>query len=720
MKTRLHKKNETELSKKGFGIYYWEDWDYDLLKYVQIRQRQGRSKQTYADVIIMADTETSRKTLTPRKESDHHNHVCAWSIAFRAYHRNICVLWGKKPSDFPKMLRKVRERLPADDVIVFWHNLPYDWVFLRKFMIKEFKEPKSQLNVKSLYPLQIKFEAGISFRDSLMLAQRSLEKWGNDLCVEHAKAVGKWDYDKIRNQDDWDPDEDELQYMSCDVLCGVECIDATIQSLNKTLGSLPVTATGVVRGEARAAGKECNAWEWATGILPLDYADVQIQEQVFHGGYTHGNRNTNCLVWPNRLERVSPTSKCKDFASSYPFIMCSEKMPAERFWRPKPRKWSKDYVLQNMDDFAFIFKIKCKDVKLKDPRFPMPAISFSKCIMSVNALEDNGRILKADYLETYVNEIDFQLINSLYDFECEIEDLQCAVKDYLPKWLTDYVYKRFQLKTQLKGVDPVLYQIEKAKLNSIFGMSAQKCVKEEIMEDYASGEYTVKEDFDHVKAYERYLKNRNTFLPYCIGIWVTSAAQRNLFRLGSCVPDSELWLYSDTDSVYATGFDEEKVEAYNKECKEKLLSRGYGAVLFKDREYWLGVAEDDGEYTQFTALHAKCYCNRKLTGRGEGFVMADPLKITVAGVPKKGAKSLENKIENFREGFLFEGTISGKLQHTHYFIDKIYVDKNGNETGDSIELSPCDYVIKGSTDADFDLLLEEEVEMIDYENADDE
>ena len=691
-----------------YKLIYYKKFDYDVLSNVMYTKRRGKGKNdSWSDAIMMADTETSKKCT----EKECENHVCAWTLSIRAFDMNLVTLHGHDPYEFTDCLQRIRDNIPGDNFILYFHNLPYDWTFLRKFLMEKFGRPEKQLNVKPHYPLFINFENGLQIRDSLILAQRSLEKWAADMKIEHQKAVGFWDYEKIRSQKETFTRQ-ELIYIEHDTLAGVECIEAMCKALNKQVHTLPYTATGIPREEVRKRGKINNARQLFNRIS-ITYETYKKLEKVFHGGFTHANRHLIGYVIEGKIS-------CFDFASSYPFIMCSEKMPAERFWRPKPRKWSKDYVLQNMDDFAFIFKIKCKDVKLKDPRFPMPAISFSKCIMSVNALEDNGRILKADYLETYVNEIDFQLINSLYDFECEIEDLQCAVKDYLPKWLTDYVYKRFQLKTQLKGVDPVLYQIEKAKLNSIFGMSAQKCVKEEIMEDYASGEYSVKEDFDHVKAYERYLKNRNTFLPYCIGIWVTSAAQRNLFRLGSCVPDSELWLYSDTDSVYATGFDEEKVEAYNKECKEKLLSRGYGAVLFKDREYWLGVAEDDGEYTQFTALHAKCYCNRKLTGRGEGFVMADPLKITVAGVPKKGAKSLENKIENFREGFLFEGTISGKLQHTHYFIDKIYVDKNGNETGDSIELSPCDYVIKGSTDADFDLLLEEEVEMIDYENADDE
>ena len=120
MKTRIHKANVMALESEGFKVCYWEDFDYSILKYIQIRQRQGRSKSTYADCIIMADTETSKKMLQPKSDTDNHNHVCAWSIAFRAYGMNIAVLWGKKPSDFPRMLRRVLEYVGCDEVKVFF------------------------------------------------------------------------------------------------------------------------------------------------------------------------------------------------------------------------------------------------------------------------------------------------------------------------------------------------------------------------------------------------------------------------------------------------------------------------------------------------------------------------------------------------------------------------------------------------------------------------
>ena len=721
MRTRISKRIVHAWETAGFQRCYWKDYDFDNFKKVMVRKRSGKSGHTYADLIIMADTETSRKDLPEELgECALHNHVCAWSIAFRSFHMNLCVLWGKKPSEFPKMLAMVRERINCDEIYLYWHNMAYDWIFMRKYLMKEFGEPSHQLNVKPLYPITIGFENGIVMKDSLILAQRSLAKWGEDMKVEHAKAVGKWDYDLIRNQNEWNPTEDELEYMSCDVLCGVECLDETCRALNKRIAALPLTATGIVRGECRLEGKKNHAHDWAVKMLPDNYALQSYFERVFHGGYTHGNRFTKGMVFPGAYEGVSLFPKCKDFSSSYPFVLLAERYPSEKFWNPGRKRYDPKYVLDAAEDFAMIFTMECFGVRLKDPRHPMPAIGLSKCESSLNAITDNGRILKADYLKTALTETDFLTIWETYSFdEVIITDLWASAKDWLPRWFTDYVYKRYESKTQLKGVDGVLYNIEKAKVNSVYGMTAQRPVKEDIKEDYETGEYVPEEDFDHEKAYQKYLKNRNTFLPYCVGIWVTSFAQRNLFRLGSCVPDNEIWIYSDTDSVYATAFDEEKVAAYNNECKAKLESRGYGAVMHKGKEYWLGVAEDDGQCMQFVQLHAKCYCKRPLVAFGDNFVMGDPLKITVAGVPKKGSKSLGNDIRNFKEGFLFDGATSGKLQHTHFFIKDAYVDKFGNETGDSIDLSECDYLVSSELEIDFELLLREEVQMVDYEQSED-
>ena len=166
----------------------------------------------------------------------------------------------------------------------------------------------------------------------------------------------------------------------------------------------------------------------------------------------------------------------------------------------------------------------------------------------------------------------------------------------------------------------------------------------------------------------------------------------NLFQLGKCVKEDgniSHWIYSDTDSCYSDSWDKEKILEYNQKCKEELAANGYGSVNVNGKEYWLGIAEHkegEDDYTQFKTQGAKRYCGRNLED--------GKLHITVAGVPKKeGAKCLQDDINRFTEGFIFPGVQTGKLTHKYIYVPAIYTDQEGNITGDSIDLSPCDYLL---------------------------
>lgn len=694
---------------------YWEDFNFDIFAKIMYicRSGNGHKGEIYNDCIIMADTETSKET--PGVQC--RNYVVAWTISLRAFDTNIVTLYGQKPSDFVKCLKRMHERMPGDKTIIYWHNMQYDWVFIRKFIMREFGTPDKQLNVKSHYPLFINFNNGIMFRDSLILAQRKLEKWAEDLDVEHKKAVGSWDYDKKRNQNT-KLTKAELHYIENDTLAGVECIQKTMDTLHKHVYSMPYTATGIPREAVRNIGAEFNARDLFKRLAP-DFRVYQILEMVYHGGYTHANRHF-----------ISRTTKgyivCLDFSSSYPFVMLSEKYPMEKF-APLDHDVSPEYILRNADRYAFIFKLIMLRPELKDKMIPMPALQVSKCTKTINMVEDNGRILQSEYAEIYTNETDLRIIHEQYQYKAVCTEVYFAKKDYLPRWFTDYVYQCYKDKCKLKNGDPVLYSIAKAKLNSLYGMCCQKCVKELIEENYQTGEYKVKKDKEPSEIYEDYLKKYTSILPYSWGVWVTSYAFYNLHTLGKCVAEGEdaIWLYSDTDSCYSTKWDDEKVSSYNKKCKEKLLANGYGPVLVDGKELWLGVAELDGEYSEFRTVGAKRYCcryadtprNNKPDANGK--VKANKLKLTVAGVPKKGVACLNDSIDSFHKGFVFDGETTGKLQHTYYFEEDIWIDKNGNERGDSIDLSPTTYVLDDIEVPDWDKLWEDEIEMITYEEGDD-
>ena len=697
MATNLFKKEKEYIESIPYKRQYWDKFDYSILEHIIIRKKHGMGKKTYADCIIMADTETSK----PHDHIDKHdNHIVCWSLSIRAFKKNIVTLIGRKPSDFAKMLLKIREHIRSDEIYLYIFNLPYDWVFLRKFLFVEMGHPETQLNVKPLYPLDLKFKNGFIFKDALMLAQKKLEKWANDLDVEHKKAVGSWDYLKIRDQNT-DLSDDEWTYSEFDTLAGVECIDKMLEMLGKTISSIPLTATGIVRNDCRDISKANHSRDkWFLKLQPAEYSMQLIFENLFTGGFTHNNRYY--------IYEINP-AECKDIASSYPFNSLAQKFPGEKFfkWDNRGNEITPDIVFKN-SDYAFVLKMTAINVRLKNPRDPMPFLSKAKSQVVVNDVLDNGRILKCDLVETYYNEIDLKMFCDRYKYDkIIISDCYVSFKEYLPKWLRDYIFERFRLKTELKGIDPLNYMLEKGKLNSCaFGMLAQQPVKPEIVEDYTTGVYDFSDEFDPVKAYDKYLKNYNSFLPYPIAPWITSYARQQLFKLGDCVADDGIWLYSDTDSVYATKFDEKKIEAYNDECIKMIKDAGYHGIEFNGRVYNLGVAEDDGHYSEFTGLHSKCYCKRDADS-GE-------LKITVAGVPKSGAKCLNDDMKNFKVGFCFDGKTTGKKQHEYIVVPEIYIDEYGNEVGDSIDLTECDYIVGDANVPELAEILEAEVNIIDY------
>lgn len=700
--SELYKLRSEKFKSYSYTCCTWTEFDYAKFSDVLWTRRAGkRSHETYNECFIMWDTETSKKP-----DSDN-NHVCAWSVAVRVCHVNVCTLYGQRPAELVDCLARIHGSMNGNRTLMHVHNLSYDWQFMRKFFFRAWGFPTRQLNTKSHYPINIEFENGIIFRDSLILAQRKLEKWADDMDVDHKKAVGKWDYNRIRNQHDI-LTESEIEYIEHDVLAGVECLDALAVQLNKKAMYMPFTATGIPREDVRKIGKSNRGYDKFKSAAP-DYEQYNIlSEGVFHGGFTHANRHMIGYVY---------NAECYDFASKYPACFLMYKFPTERFMQISNK--TIEEILNGSDSTAYFFKLIMIHPRLKDPNFPMPALQFYKCIKKINAIIDNGRILEADYIEIWLTELDLKVIAEQYDYDAAYcVNVHGALKGYLPRWLTDYIYKLFYDKTMLKGGDPVAYALAKAKLNSVYGMMVQRCIQDDIIEDYLTGNYEPVE-INRIEKYEDFLNKKNNVFLYFWGVWATAAAFYDIFQLGKCI--SGQWLYTDTDSCYATEWNKQALQQYNDNQKELLNANGYGPVIFKGREYWPGVAEFDGAYSQFCTMGAKRYACRikavadMLPIYGPPF-RPDQLKITVAGVPKKtGAKCLNDNIYNFHKGLIFDGQTTGKLTHEYIYVDDIYIDKNGNETGDSVNLTPCDYLLDSCYTVKWENLEAEEITIQVYE-----
>ena len=693
-------------TKHAYSLTNYATFDYSLLKnIVTLHKKANWEKRTINDIIVMVDTETSKKQPTQyeklkdgtRKPIAQPNHIVCWTMTLRAYGYNIVTLRGRRPTELCDCLARVHDALPGDITYAFIQNLSFDWTFLERFMFSKFGFPEKQLNTKPHYPVQIEFKNGLTLRDSLILLQRSLEKAAADLNVQHQKCVGSWDYLKIRHQN-MELSNDEWMYAEFDTLSGAECIDAYCKGLEKDLASLPLTATGIPRGEARNIAK-LNRWRDQYEKMVLSYEQYLDMQYVFHGGVTHGNRHFIDTL-------ITEDVRCYDFVSSYPFVMLSQKFSMSAY--TPINDLTVERILNNIDKFAFYFKFIMIKPQLKDDSMPMPFLQFSKCTGTINAVCDNGRIINAEYAEIWLTEWDLKTICEQYKFKkVFITQGNIAVKGYLPRWFTDYVYELFEQKTMLKGGDPVLYALAKAKLNSLFGMSVQHTIRDDFAEDYKTGKYKAVPPKDPKAQYEKEIAKSTSFLPYQWGVQITAAAARNLFELIKCAGTA---YYCDTDSCYGSDWDTQAIEKYNEHCKELLRKNGYGPVIRNGREYWLGVAEskdDEDVYTEFKYMGAKRYAGRcKADGK---------VHITVAGVPKKkGAECLNDDMSNFKPDFVFDGNITGKKTHT-YLYEEIHTDAHGNECANSVDLTECDYKLDKTTVYDWKDLLEDEIEIISFE-----
>lgn len=763
---------------------YWKDWDYTILKdHIMTRKRRGRSDSVpYNDIIIMADTETSKRPdavtdiiidpdytllsgllstsvyvsaedlrnipdykhflktcplnieagavplewiweewrkdyswifpvlnhpadmlqhidnyynkIKPAEYQALENHVCFWTISLRAYHHNIVTLYGYKPSEMAECITQLHDSLPGQRTVIYWHNMSYDWTFMRQFFIRLWGVPKKLLATKPHYPIWIQFDNEINFKDSLIIFQRSLEKAGIDFQADHAKAVGTWDYDKIRHQNA-PLTEEEITYPEYDTLCGVECLDAFMTELGKDITSIPFTSTGIIRGESRDIGKKHNAHEQYLRICIDNLPDLLLAHRIFSGGFVHANRYV--VEYLIKAEHFGTNIVPYDFASSYPYIICAFRMPMEKYTVLNGTYTRKDMLLWYEEDYSVLCTVRLTNVHLKDPKFPMPYIQQGgeRMHLCVNGIFDNGRVLDCDEIIIDICEIDFYLIDRYYTYdECQATDVHVAQKGYLPRWFTDYVFNLYKKKCELKGGDQVAYDISKTRVNGCFGLCAQFPIPPDLKEDYLTGEYyqDEKSNEDLEKEYKKYINRHTSILPYQWGIYITAYARLNLFTLGECAGQ---WLYSDTDSCYGMHWDVDKVDAYNKEALEKLRANGYDIITVNGKDYQLGKAELDYKpgYSEFITMGAKRYAVRK-ADTGE-------VKITVAGVPKKtGAGCLNNNLNRFKKGFIFDGHITGKKTHT-FIMNKIHIDEWGNEVADSIDLSPCDYKLDATESWDW-------------------
>ena len=605
-------------------IYNCDNFDYTIISSTRNQRRkkgnQGKrnNKRIYKDLLCAFDIETTNDT-----ES-----LQAFMYVWQFQINDITVM-GRTWNEFITFLERMKDELKTEEyIVIFVHNLSFEFQFLRG--IYNFNK-EEVFAIDSRKVLKCEMFNHFELRCSYLQTNMSLSEFTHKMGVQDVKLSGE-DFDYSIARYPWTPlTEQELQYCINDVKGLVEAMRIQMDLEHDTFYTLPLTSTGYVRRDVKAAMRHFNRQE-LKDMLP-DYNVFEMLREAFRGGNTHANRYYSNVI----LNDVHSN----DYASSYPNVQINCRFPMSPWLQEDGMDLDRCLIKIYKHKRACLMRVNLFNVRLKDPMWGAPYLAKAKCRNIKNCENDNGRVLSAEYLETTLTDIDFKILLQEYEFDwIEFTDFYHSRYGLLPKQLRETVLEYFRRKTELKGVEgqELYYMKSKNKLNSVYGMSVQSPVKQSI--DFIN-------DFIDRQDDERELleaANKKAFMSYAWGVWTTAHARWELEEAINICGDR--FVYCDTDSVKYIG--ELDFTSFNAKKKRRSEENGAVATDPKGVKHYLGVMEHDADYSEFSTLGAKKYAYRYPDGK---------LGITIAGVNKtKGAAELERAggLKAFKEGFVFK------------------------------------------------------------------
>lgn len=557
-------------------------------------------------------------------------------------------VFGRTWDEFILLLNKILPVLETNVwLVVYIHNLSYEFSFLKG--IYDFREDEV-FCLSRRKVLKCTMYDKVEFRCSYKLSNSSLKDFTRKYKVKHLKLL---DFDYAIDRYPWTPlTIEELRYCQNDVLGLVEAVNALMLSEKDNLMTVPMTSTGYVRRECKKVMREGVGYNYAKPFYP-DPLQYKLLRKAFRGGDTHCNR------WyvDQTLEAVSSY----DRSSSYPDVLCNEKFPMTPFVQIiEPLTQDRLETLIYKRNRAILMQVRLTDVKMKNRYFCDPYLTEDKSEFIVNAQVFNGRILSADSLVTTITEIDYDIIKKIYNFHLEVLVWYKATKKPLPECFRNFIIDYYRKKTELKGLkgstpeetefNERSYLRAKNFLNSIYGMTVQVVIREEVVYNQYDRDFHYK-PVDEAELFES--SKSRYWLPYQWGVWCTAYSRQMLFRgleLVSANQDEEDddsfsdAVYWDTDSVKYLGHAD--WTPFNEARKQKSIESGAYATDKYGETHYMGVFESEGTYDKFRSCGAKKYAYEK-NGK---------LSVTIAGVnKKKGGKELAAKggIDSLQDGFEF-------------------------------------------------------------------
>ena len=659
--------------------------------------------------------------------------------------------------DIEEYFKKLSSDIPEGKTqICYCHNLAYEIdgifknvKFFRDMFINE-PEKCSTLFIKARKPVFVRFD-NIEFRCSYKLLNKNL------------RALGElYDYPKLEiNYDSQffsfsDLPEEEYLYNAQDVRLTAYSIlkECKRYKFIKSVQDIPLTATSFVRKmninindkKTNKSFKNRNKWS-----LEKYKNNIDILETVYQGGYTHSNAFDTGKI----LQNISSI----DIVSSYPDSMLNRDYPynfkkcdctdVTAFFNYINSFNLKEleYLLNNVRRpflYAFYGKFIFRNVKIKSfNNCNFPIISFSKVLNKPLCTFDNGRIIYADEIELYLNNIDIYLMYQFYEFDLiNVSDLWYTrqfrpMHEFILNAVRHYAHEKTVFKKCFKIVDSenpnrhkldkedffcdklnqyiidekeiesilrmsldnqeknilILLNSAKSRLNSLYGIMVQRLYQDEYI-------YSIEnDDFEHTIN-----KNipRNLYRNFEEGLYITSYSRLTLFTMAQFLLKNNLRpIYSDTDSWKIQGAPE----------KVKLIVDKYNNIIEQSSHnselYNIGYFDFETTYSYFCSWGAKKYISVEEI---DGHLIVFP---TIAGVPKKKIGQCFTDLLNnfyqcdivdfidncFKPNSIFTYSVTEKLSAKYYnnSFSGYVTDSNGKrdyiEFNNMVELFKTDYCL---------------------------